>query len=446
MGIRELGIVLSLALCAGCGGGSPETTPDVAPRPRNLLLVSIDTLRADRLGCYGAPRDTSPNLDRFAARAVRFANVYAESCWTIPSHVTILSGLYPTSHQVVVPQNAPSPEVPLAAEILGRAGFATFASVGGGWMCEEQGFARGFGFFDSYVVRRKGFERSIEIGFEVLARTPESTPFFGFLHTYDVHCPYDPPEPYRSMFATSGRSEFDAAGKCGNPDLNGMGLDAAQAVYLSDLYDGGVRWVDAAFGKLLAGLEERALFDDTVIIVLSDHGEEFLEHGKIGHEGTLNGEALRVPLLVYAPGVAPGVVDAPVGLVDVLPTLLELLDVPAPRELDGRSLVPLMSGASDAARPAGRFAEVDHTRRLRSWTTTDRKLVRDLQSGDVSLFDIAADPFEQRNLALAEPSQRDALTRSLADFMKDLESRRREAAPAKQLSPDKLDELRRLGY
>jgi arylsulfatase A-like enzyme len=176
-------------------------------------------------------------------------------------------------------------------------------------------------------------------------------PWFGFLHTYDVHCPYDPPPPYAGTFRSAGAAPIEVAGRCGNPHFNALGTTPAQARYLSDRYDEDVRRVDDALATLFATLDELGLWDETVVIVTSDHGEEFLEHGRIGHEGTLSPEALSIPLLVHAPGVAPRVVDEVVGLADLVPTVLALAGVPPPGSLDGRSLLPLMRGETDAGRP-----------------------------------------------------------------------------------------------
>jgi arylsulfatase A-like enzyme len=312
-----------------------------------VLLVSIDTLRADRLGCYGHGRDTTPALDRFAReRAVRFGRAVAEASWTLPSHVTMLSGLHPLTHGVRRPDLAPSDEVVPLAERL-RGSHYSFAVTDGGWLSEDWGFARGF---DSFHARDQEIERAVEQVLEYVRHRRDRGPWFGFLHTYDVHCPYDPPPPYAGRFASPDAEPIEVEGRCGNPHFNSMQVTAGQARYLSDRYDEDVRRVDDALGRLFEALDELDLWTSTVVIVTSDHGEEFLEHGRIGHESTLSAEALSIPLLVAAPGVAPRTAPEVVGLADLVPTVLELAGRPLEERLDGRSLVPLLRGEADAGR------------------------------------------------------------------------------------------------
>jgi len=241
----------------------------------------------------------------------------------------------------------PSEDVRLLAERL-RATHDTFAYTDGGWISEAWGFDRGF---DSFHAQDQDVGRSVEQVLEYVRHRRERGPWFGFLHTYDVHCPYDPPPPYRDRFSSEGAEAIEVAGRCGNPDFNAMQLTAGQARFLSDRYDEDVRRVDDALGVLFAAFDELDLWKDTVVIVTSDHGEEFLEHGQIGHERTVGREVLAVPLLVAVPGIAPRVVDQAVGLADIVPTVLELAGEERSGRLDGRSLVPLLEGTSDTGRP-----------------------------------------------------------------------------------------------
>ena len=335
-----------LALAAACGA---------TDRPPNVLLVSIDTLRTDRLGCYGYTRDTTPALDCFAhERTVRFAHAVAEAPWTLPSHVTMLTGLHPLTHGVRRPDQAPSDEVALLAERL-RGSHYSFAVTDGGWISETWGFARGF---DSFHARDQEIERAVEQVVEYVRHRRDKGPWFGFLHTYDVHCPYDPPPAYAGRFASADAEPIEVAGRCGNPDFNALQLTSGQARYLSDRYDEDVRRVDDALAVLFAALDALDLWRDTVVIVTSDHGEEFLEHGQIGHERTLSPEVLSIPLLIAAPGVAPGVAEEVVGLADLVPTVLELIGRERPDRLDGRSLVPLLHGEPDTARTGWVLSEL----------------------------------------------------------------------------------------
>ena len=416
-----------------------------------MLLVSIDTLRADRLGCYGYGRDTSPALDRFAAeRAVRFANAVAESSWTIPSHVTLLSGLHPRSHGVTRPGLAPASDVPLLAERLAEAGYYTFAVTGGGWLAEEQGFARGFA---SFHATEEPFARALETARDYVRHRARRGPWFAFLHTYDVHCPYDPPEPWFSMFESPEAEALEVAGRCGNPDFNELGLSAAQERYLADRYDGGVRRTDDALGAFLAFLADEGLLSNTVVVITSDHGEELGEHGRIGHEETVFAEALRVPLLVAGPGVHPGVSHDPVGLTDVVPSVLELLGLAPAPELDGVSFAPrlfepgLVEAGSGAAPFAGdgRYSSLSWKAELDSWLSPTEHLIVDRTTGTHAYYRLDVDPGATRDVAGAHPERAAELRAELDRRRAELAGRECAPVPA-AVSPAQLDALRRLGY
>jgi arylsulfatase A-like enzyme len=340
-----------------------------------VLVVSIDTLRADRLGCYGYGRDTSPALDGLASsRAVRFARTVAESPWTLPSHVTMLSGLHPLTHGVRHPDEAPGAEVTLLAERLSAAGWYCFALTDGGWLSEPWGFARGF---QSFSAEDRDLARAVEETLEFVRHREPRGPWFGFLHTYDVHCPYDPPPPYRGMYTTADAEPIEVEGRCGNPDFNALELTPGEKRFLSDRYDEDVRRADDALAQLFAALDALDLWRDTIVIVTSDHGEELGEHGPIGHERTLSREVLAIPLFVAAPGVSARVVDVPVGLADLVPTVLELAGRPAEARVDGRSLVPLLYGEDEPAARAPVLSDLGWQRELVGETSATASVVVD---------------------------------------------------------------------
>ncbi len=411
-------------------------------RPLNLLLVSIDTLRADRLGCYGYERETSPALDRFAQeRAVRFAHAVAESPWTLPSHVTMLSGLHPQSHGVREPTQAPGAGVELLAETLARAGHYGFAITDGGWLSPTWGFERGF---RSFHAQDQDFERTVEQALEYIRhRTPQG-PWFGFLHTYDVHCPYDPPAPYAGMFSSPLAEPIEVAGRCGNPHFNSLALTAGQMRFLSDRYDEDVRRTDDALAGLFAALDELDLWKNTVVIVTSDHGEEFGEHGQIGHERTLQRQVLEIPLLLGAPGIAPRVVEQPVGLSDLMPTALELLGLEVPRALDGRSLAPLLRGGADPGRSSGRLSDLGWQRDAWSWMSPGEHLIVERSGESVRYFDRRLDPDEMSDRSQEAQARVEAL-RSEGLLVEQALERGR-LTPLQLPHAVLTDEVRRLGY
>ncbi len=375
--------MLLLPLAAACG---------TRERPLNLLLISIDTLRADRLGCYGYERETSPELDRFARdHAVRFARAVVEAPWTLPSHVTLLSGLHPLRHGVSLPEHAPAREIEFLAQTLHAAGYYTFAFTGGGWISPDFGFDRGC---DSFQGSELDCADNVRKVIDTIRHRSSRGPWFGFLHTYEVHCPYDPPEPYFSMFASEEAEPIEVAGRCGNPDFNALPLSVGQVRYLSDRYDGSIRSVDLALGSLFAFLEENGALEDTVVVITSDHGEEFGEHGRIGHERSLQREVLGVPLLVAAPGIAARTIPNRVGLADVAPTVLDLLGIPGPSH-DGRSLVPLLRAGAPPGPDEPRISALAWKEDLLSILCDGDHLILDRSRDSSLLFDLEADPGER---------------------------------------------------
>jgi arylsulfatase A-like enzyme len=435
-------LVALLVLGGACRRGTPP--PDAAT-PRNLILISIDTLRADRLGAYGYDRPTSPAMDALGSKGVRFEVAIAEACWTLPSHVTLMSGLPPALHGVTVPTRKVSPDVPLLAEVLRDAGFHTIGLTGGRFLSRRFGFDRGFAHFDDGGL---SFARSLA---EAGARIAEMDPaerFFVFIHTYDVHCPYDPPPEYAAQFETRPEADhLDTRGRCGNPHYNKMALTAGQARFLSDRYDGSIRYADDLLGNFLARLARLGVLDTTVVAIVSDHGEEFLEHGKIGHRGTLYIQALRVPWLMAGPGLPPQVVREPVGLADFMPTVLDLLGVPAP-PMRGTSLMPVIRGEREARRDRMVFSQNDWGLLLYSAMVGDHHVVVDSIHWVAHFFDWRADPEEQTDLAgrdagwirdlwLAARSRFSALANDEARVTAE------EAAPA---NVEEHEQLRALGY
>lgn len=428
-----------LGLLVGCA-----ESEDAVPPP-DILLISLDTLRADRLGAYGYERETSPRIDAFAGRGALFENVVAESSWTLPSHVTMLTGTYPSSHGVVRRIKQAGPDLRFLAQELGDAGYRTLGLTEGGYMSEIYGFARGFDVFDedtpSLARSLERVERFIEDG---------DGPFFAFVHTYAIHCPYDPPDEYARAFRSSDASPFETAGKCGNPDYNTVELGPGQVRHVADQYDASIRQVDDWLGAFLERLAASGRLGRTIVLITSDHGEELHEHGKIGHDGTLYVETLLVPLVLVGPGIEPRRVETPVGLVDLAPTLIDLAGRPIPGDMEGRSLRELLDGdegGGGGSWPAHRVSELAGEDQVRSvWTPTHHLLVHP-ESRRRELYDLRSDPTEQRDLAERDPDRVEELRAALAEYRSARRARRRSAAAdLEELSPERLERLRALGY
>ena len=369
--------VLSAALAvSGCSTPDPavrSSSGSAAPRPalrapRGVVLISIDALRADRLGPYGAERPTTPFLDSLARRAVVFENAFCPIPSTLPSHLSMLTGYYPSEHGVLPPSDVLSSKLPTLAERLRAAGVRTFGHSEGGYVQGGYGFARGFEeWTDTPYERDTDVERTLARGLDSLSRVGPEERFFLFLHSYTIHDPYDPPPGYRERFrpVAPPAGAFDATGpnfaafNRGTRTLAPGALDWYRA-----LYDAGVRYLDDVLAGFFAELERRGLAHDTVVVLTSDHGEEFAEHGRLAHTQVYP-ECLRVPLLVVHPDrTTPHRPRTVTENVDLAPTILELLAVPVPAELRGRSRVAELAGGGEAL--AGRAWASDEMLELRT--------------------------------------------------------------------------------
>ena len=319
---------------------------------RNVILISIDTLRADHLGCYGYEYDTSPNIDALAEDSAVFFNTYATSTWTLPSHVSLLTSLQTVRHQVYYDDEKMDQDNVTLAEVLRSNHFSTGAFTGGGFVSSAYGFSKGF---DSYnegvggVFHQDSAERVFTAVSDWLGRHVNRD-FFLFIHTYQPHSPYACPFPYKVMF-------LDEKAKVGNIDLiNHLGGKSNIFKNLPDderrniigLYDGEIRYTDEKLiGPLIARLKDLGLYDSTLLIFTSDHGEEFYDHGGWGHGHSLYNELLRVPLIIKFPDskFRGEKKDNIVSLVDVMPTILEEMKLDFPElDIDGRSLIPVLTG------------------------------------------------------------------------------------------------------
>jgi len=415
----------------------------------NLLLVSIDTLRADALGLFGGHPDASPTLDALAPRGVAFDTCVAPSPYTLPSHVTMLSGQQPTVHGVLRPPHAIAPgRTPLLAEACARAGMVTAAFTGGGYLDHRYGFAAGF---DAYATRDDlHHERDEPLAW---LRAHADVPFFLFLHTFIVHEAVHLPEPYASRFDPDCRSP-GLHGHSGRHEALGRGteLRPGERAHLERFYAGAVRRADDAVARVLDVLAEEGVLDETLVVVTSDHGQEIGERGAYAHGHSLYEEVVRIPLILAGPDVpARGVVDAVVGLVDVAPTLADLLALGPLPGGQGRSLAGLLAGRRWPDRPLLSEGGIVDARALR-WG--DEKLVvrgEAAAGGDrTELYDLAADPGETHDLD-DEPARVAEARRRLRDHQASLRRLAetldaRHAVAERELAADEIARLRELGY
>jgi arylsulfatase A-like enzyme len=422
-------------------------------RPRLILLVSIDTLRADHLGCYGYDRPTSPRLDALAREGVLFEDVSSPSPWTLPAHASLLTGLYPSHHTLKSHDRFLPTALPTLAMLLAREGFVTAAVVNSHNLSPRYGLDRGFQHF-RYVEEtadQRGPSGAITDQALEWLRQHGQAPLFVFVHYYDVHSDYRSEPRYERLFVRpyAGRADGTTAQLAAARE-GGAAFDARDAAHLVDLYDAGVRQMDEELERLWAFLRGSGRRDRALIVVTSDHGEEFLERGSVLHGRTQFQEVVRVPLLAVGPGLAAGRrVTEPVSLVDVVPTLLAGAAADAPARLDGRSLLPLLERGRDATAASAErpiFGEADHNNEQEDITRMVRqgryKLHHNRLTKAFALFDLDADPAERAELSGARPDMERALRRALESFM----TTEVAGGSRGRLSPEQVEKLRSLGY
>ncbi len=385
------GTLLALVLLGACAEREPP------PPGRRVILVSLDTLRADHLSVYGYGRRTAPNLEVLvAADAALFERAYAQAPWTLPSHMSIFTSLYPYAHGVNEADKRLSPEVVTLTEILRDAGLDTIALTDGAYMAKGYGFEDGFDEYldDSFgaIPGKGGLERTYPHVERWLSKKRDSS-FFLFLHTYDTHAPYAAREPWFSSFlpgdpsTSEEKAQIEYLASLGESSYYELerfeGMDRFVAAY-----DGMILWEDHVLGRLFAHLRELGIWDDTMIVITSDHGENFLDEGVYaGHGVFLHDAEIRVPLIVKFPGNRFGGQrsGAIVESIDIMPTILAALDVEAPEGviMQGHDLAALLAGQPDPS-PAA-YSSHGHIQgesvRTEEWT-----LVTAVKDEDVDAF------------------------------------------------------------
>jgi arylsulfatase A-like enzyme len=412
-------------------------------RAKGVVLVSIDTLRRDHVGAYGYSRPTTPRLDALAREGLLCQDAVSTSSWTLPAHLSLFTSADPGAHGGLDMHHGFNRRLPTLAERLRAAGFATRAVTSHLYVSGTYGLDQGFDHLDFHQDRKANdvADRAIDI----LDRFGDR-PFFLFLHFYDPHWHYDPPDSTRGLFA--GAYAGSMTGRWGDFSKRDRGSVSPQDLqHLLDLYDGEVRYTDDELGRVLDHMKARGLDRNTLVVATSDHGEEFLEHGAWEHQRTLYEEVVRIPLILRAPGAAPRREPQQVSLLDVAPTVLEWAGAEALPGAQGRSLL-----APAPEREA--YGETDHTedrsRRLFLRGGAGRwkaivSLARDAESPlKEEWYDLASDPQERRSAAVAPRVAEGIRERALARWRA---ARSRGAgAPAVQLTPEQRDRLRALGY
>lgn len=464
-----LGAVLGLLNLAPALQASRASATAAAPERPNLVVIVLDALRADHLGLYGYARDTSPALDAFARDAVVFEQAISQSTFTKASIASLFTGRAPYEHGVYwgdrraagggLTSDALAERETTLAEALRTRDYLTAAWVQNSHLRPHMGFAQGF---VDYRDQQGDAERIDRRFLAWLATPARLERFFVYLHYIDLHDPYRPEPPYDTVFGGPGTEaayagiDLDAWGaylegvRSGEIEVSEERVEAFRA-----LYDGQIRHLDERVGRVFDELRERGLYDDSVIVVTSDHGDAFLEHGFISHSAAPYDELARVPLLIKLPESrhAGRRVERQVRLIDVAPTLLDLADAPRPRRMSGCSLVPLLEGRPDEwanERPECsiapiEIAEIEGEPPTLGLRAGGYKYIAG-PAGE-ELYHLEDDPGEQRNLLDEEEF---AAERELAAFRglagRIAEQRARAEAGSVELDAQTIRELRGLGY
>jgi len=436
---------------------------------RKVILISIDTLAPKHLRCYGSERETSPNLDQLAKEGVLFTSCFSQSPKTSPSHMTMFTSLFPSVHKIRNWNNikggyALDHKIITLPEIMKNAGFATAAFTGGGNVDASIGFGSGFDLYDNHDQLWEKAIPWVEQNFD--------KQFFIFLHTFKVHSPYLPPPPYDTMFdpdysgpILDSKEELDQLYKetgngstfPGYHELFWSRIDKSnprEVQHVIALYDSGIRHMDEQmFGKLVAKLKEKNIYDETLIVFTSDHGEEFGEHGDFLHK-ELYDEHIHVPLIIKFPkGESAGVVvKEQVRTIDLTPTLLSYLGLPVPETSQGIDILPSIQNEKlELSAYADRFEPIDPE----SDVVDQKKAIRTPKwkyifwptLGTHELFNLATDPGEQKNVLEQFPEMREELQVEIDAWMKTNEEKGGSIQARKNnLDEETIAKLRSLGY
>ncbi len=425
LALTSLALVLGLTNCGGSSSGKAPEDGEV------VLVLLIDTLRRDALGCYGREGADTPRMDQLSAEGIRFEQAISSSGWTLPAVASLLTGTWPSLHKATghITRMTPITEdLPVAAQVFKDGGYKTLGFVNAAFLSPLLGLGRGFDVFDHQHAYNKEIRRADETVDAALGAIHDAPgeKLFVLVHLFDAHLDYDAPPPYRYQF-TDGRETPPAP--LPMRAVRALGKHPAQvdADYVRELYQGEVAFMDRAVGRLVDGLKELGVWDSTTFVLTSDHGEEFWDHDDFEHGHTLYDELIRVPLIVRLPGAeaAGQVVDDQVRVLDVMPTLFERAGLATPVSFEGRSLAPLFTGQPDAPRIAFSQGTLYGSDRL-SWRTERYHFILD-RAADAArpfeLYDWTVDPAEQHDLVQEEPKLAAKLKRELGAFFGDLEQR-----------------------
>jgi arylsulfatase A-like enzyme len=453
-------LLCSLVLAGVFPWGVASCQRDEPSAARNVVIIVVDTLRRDHLGAYGYDRDTSPAIDALALEGVSFDRAYATCGWTAPSVASMLTGLYPSAHGMTNPGKALPEGVLTLPEMLREEGFATAAVVSNQLIGKRTGLERGFDLFDEGNIKGHDGLSTDGVTETALAMLDDlssrDAPFFLFVHYFDPHYVYLRHDEYDFAPERVGR----LTGMEGIRALRLLepGMTEEEISFVQDLYDGEIRFTDAGVGRLLSALKTGGRYEDTLIVFTSDHGEEFLERGWLGHTRSLYDELVRVPLILRLPRWSGDeVIHEPVSLTSLAPTIMELLGLEIPESMPQHSLVGHLVHSRPESTRAAILTEVDFvapsgpgrwsekTAQKQSLIGPRYKLIRDLLNDELELYDLDRDPDELVDLAAQQPERVRAMEQELDALMAEVKSTSVQGHE-RQLSEEELRALEALGY
>lgn len=441
-------------------------------QPVNIILITLESLRPDHLASFSGKRVTSPNLDALAKEAMVYDDCHSVTSWTLSAHASLFTGLYPSAHQTTRPTSKLGSSYTTIAEILSGRGYQSAGIVSGPYLQSQHNLNQGFEYYDdspSEQTNRLAHGDITNPKMESLLRAfitkgrDKNRPFFLFAYFWDPHYDYIPPAPYNKMFVSPDCEPIDVTRYESSKRVH-ANITSGQLEYVTSQYDGEIYWTDEHLGRFFDLLKAEGLWDNTVIIVTADHGEEFFEHGKKGHKNNLYVESVQVPLIIkYAKGGPQGADSRLVSLVDIFPTILDLTHTPAdPFPHQGRSLLEVSPSPERAifyellslwyyrstAGP-GQTPKL-HTKKEQWFAIRqgDDKLIQATGPDQTELYNVRKDPKEQEDVSAQNPARTQELANRLEQWkeqMRAVAATYRAGGKAK-LDKKQLERLRSLGY
>jgi arylsulfatase A-like enzyme len=402
-----------------------EPVPASSSSRPNVILISIDSLRSDHLSCYGYQRETSPNLDRLANENILFQNAFSTTTWTFSAHRSLLTSTFPEATDLRTYMDPIPSNVVTIAEVFADHGYETAGFVSIDLLDSKYGFGQGFQLYDDDSV---DYASPKDAHFDITTPTlhhaveqwlgrKSQKPFFLFLHYWDVHYDYNPPSPYDKMFNPDYKGDMSFFDFIKNPKIHkDMHPDDLEQILA--LYDGEIAFTDFYIGKLFHQLKKAGLYENSLIVVTADHGDEFFEHGKKGHMRTLYDEVLRVPLIMKFPSgsaIEPNQkVDDVVSIVDIMPTILGSLGMTPSSEVQGRNLIPALRGIP---LPKDAFIYASLRNQMFALRSARSKFIQRSNLPTKEFYDLMADPGETKNILKNQRNEADRQVFILLDLL-----------------------------